>query len=231
MARHMDQLGDDEHPLLQPRYGKYPAVVLRNDVEDDGHTGRIEVRVPGILEEDDAGNPRPIEVIARPCLPPGFFFVPDEGSHVWVEFAAGDVNSPIWVGVWYPEGEPPQTSKGRAPDFKQKVIRTPAGHVITLDDDAESIVITDKHGNELTLDSNGVTVKHKDGVTNVTLGTDAVTLGGGGDKKVLLMDTPAFMAFVRTHQHSGGNMGALTGPPTPPVTDYATWFTQKTKAD
>jgi hypothetical protein len=231
MGRDHEQHLDGRHATLRPRYGKYPAVVVRNDVEDSGHTGRIEVRIPGILEEDEAGEPRPIEVIARPCLPPGFFFVPDEGSHVWVEFAAGDVNSPIWVGVWYPEGEPPQTSEGQAPDFKQKVIRTPAGHVVTLGDDAGSIVIKDKHGNVITLDADGATLTHKDESTTIALRSNSVVLAGNADADFLLMKETTFRQFVLSHQHSGGNMGALTGPPTPPVPDYDTWFTTKTKAE
>jgi hypothetical protein len=38
---------------------------------------------------------------AMPCLPPGVFEVPKEGQGVWVEFADGDPNQPVWVGVWY----------------------------------------------------------------------------------------------------------------------------------
>ena len=219
----------DNDPAWKPRYGKYPAVVTRNDVEDEGHTGRIEVRIPGILEEDESGDPQPIEVIARPCLPPGFFFVPDEGSHVWVEFAAGDINAPIWVGVWYPEDAPPPTSDGEAPDFKQKVIRTTSGHVVTLDDDAESIAIKDKHGNHVKLDGDGATVTHNDDQTKIEVRRGMVTIHAGGTAKRLVTDDSAFMQYVLSHQHTG-NMGAPTGPPTPPPPTES-WFTLRAKAE
>jgi phage baseplate assembly protein gpV len=132
-------------------YGKYPAVVMENQLPADGaaHRGELIVSVPGILEENPQGTAeQPLQVVARPCFHPGFFFVPDVGAKVWVEFAAGDVNQPIWTGVWYPTDASPPTSDDLAPLELQKIIRTTSGHVIQLDDSMglERIVILAKGG-------------------------------------------------------------------------------------
>src|SRR5690606_5461247 len=72
-------------------YGKYQGIVVDN--ADDQVRGRLKVRVPSVLSD--------AEVWARPCLPPGHFFVPDVETTIWVEFEAGDIAHPLWVGVWY----------------------------------------------------------------------------------------------------------------------------------
>ena len=113
------------------------TVVLVNNAPsaDDTHRGRIMVEVPGILEETPAGDTeRPVQMLAKPCFPAGFFFIPEAGQQVWVEFAAGDVNEPLWSGAWYPENQTPRTVADEAPTAKQKIIRTASGHVVQLDD-------------------------------------------------------------------------------------------------
>ncbi len=175
-------------PAVEPQarearkyYGKYPGVVVANSPPEDGapHRGEVLVRVPGILEEDPSGTgERPIEVIAKPCLPPGFFFVPEPEDRVWVEFAAGDIDSPLWSGVWYPDDAPPQTPDGDPPTEHQKVIRTAKGHVVLLDDadGAEQIVVLDgPNGNRITCDQNGVLIEDANGNT-ITLSADGIEL-------------------------------------------------------
>jgi hypothetical protein len=49
---------------------------------------------------------------ASPCFPyggnddVGMFFVPEEGASVWAEFEGGQVQYPIWVGVWLARSNP-----------------------------------------------------------------------------------------------------------------------------
>jgi uncharacterized protein involved in type VI secretion and phage assembly len=167
-------------------YGKYAGIVISNSAQngEDHHRGRIKVRVSGILEETPDGKAsQPIEIIAAPCFLPGFFFIPENQAPVWVEFVAGDINFPIWTGVWYPTGAVPKDSSGTAPDEHAKVIRTSSGQVIHLSDasGSEQTVIKDeKNGNTVTLDSNGVTIEclaGPSGATNtLTLGSSGVTI-------------------------------------------------------
>jgi hypothetical protein len=177
----------DGHGSPRRYYGKYAGLVTDNGPPSDGsaHRGQVKVKVPGILEETPGGNGnRPIEVIAAPAFLPGYFFVPENQAPVWVEFVAGDINYPIWTGVWYPDDAPPKvidagqpTQAGDAPTLDQKVIRTRSGQVIQLDDTSgsEQLVVKDeKNGNTVTLDSSGVTVW-----ATASGGSLTVKFGGG----------------------------------------------------
>ncbi|MCG9967142.1 phage baseplate assembly protein V [Pelotomaculum terephthalicicum JT] len=154
-------------------FGKYPGVVLSNDPPQNGpHRGELLVEVHGILEETpDGKSQRPIQVMAKPCFPPSFFFIPEEKDNVWVEFGAGDINNPIWTGVWYPQGKTPNTADAQAPAKFQKIIRTASGQVIQLDDSDknEKLVIRDEKNNStVTLDANGITVECADKTVSIT---------------------------------------------------------------
>jgi hypothetical protein len=150
---------EDQITPVKKFYGKYPGWVVDNKPPEDGpHRGELLVKVPGILEETaDGEDNKPIEVMATPCFPPGFFFIPRVDDKVWVEFAAGDINQPIWTGVWYPSEATPQTVNEKQPTEDQKIIRTASGHVVQLDDTAgeEKIVITHKGGATIQIDKDG----------------------------------------------------------------------------
>lgn len=154
-------------------YGKYAGSVVDNGPPTSGaHRGEVVVTVPGILEEtpDGSGN-QPIKVLAAPAFLPGYFFVPEQDDRVWVEFVDGDLNYPIWTGVWYPQDATPNTTDSAAPTRDQKIIRTKSGLVVQLDDTSgsEQLVIKDeKNSNTITLDKNGVGINAASGA-NVTL--------------------------------------------------------------
>jgi len=187
-----EQSNPFETQRLEPRryYGKYPALVIDNVPPDSGdHRGEIKVQVPGILEEAEVGDgQQALEVTARPCFAPGFFFVPEIGAQVWVEFAAGDIDMPIWTGVWYPQDGVPMTSAEEAPTEFKKIYRTAAGHVIELDntEGEEQIVIKHKSETAVIIDVDGnVKIEHnggaifeiKDGNT-IELTADTITATG-----------------------------------------------------
>ena len=192
---------------LKKFYGKYPGVVLDNEPPADIQRGELTVKVHGILEEDQGGQgqgPIPIKVTAKPCYPPGFFFVPNVGDNVWIEFGAGDINTPVWTGVWYPKDKTPKTAKDKEPTRFQKVIRTVSGHVIQMDDSdgEENVAILHKSGSSVMIDNDNITITHrkkseikidKDGnVTitdkggNTTIKSEKITLESGN---ILLGDS------------------------------------------
>jgi uncharacterized protein involved in type VI secretion and phage assembly len=183
-------------------FGKYAGVVVENAAPSGkAHRGQLKVRVPGILEEKpDGKSSRPLEVVAAPSFLPGFFFIPEKDRPVWVEFVAGDINYPIWTGVWYPDGDAPKDSAGSAPTEKVKVIRTAKGQVVHLDDTggSEQTVIKDEHsGNTVTLDKHGVTIEAtaSGGAVTIKFGKSTVTIKDAsveiahGQSKVTLDDT------------------------------------------
>lgn len=84
-------------------WGKYRGFVI--DINDPDKRFRIRCQVPELL-----GNF--YTDWATPCVHPfgglpnqGMAWVPRVGSGVWVEFEAGDINRPIWSGVWWARNE------------------------------------------------------------------------------------------------------------------------------
>lgn len=207
-------------------YGKYPGVVLSNDPpQNDSHRGELLVEVHGILEETpDGESQRPIQVKAKPCFPPGFFFIPEEKDNVWVEFGAGDINNPIWTGVWYPKGKTPDTVGDEAPTKFQKIIRTVSGQVIQLDDsdNAERIVILHKSGSTVEIAADGkVTIIDKG--NDMSIVSEKINLGtkGGAQEHLVLGETlksklEELIQIVTRHVHPTG-----VGPSGPPATEAA----------
>lgn len=225
-----------DRPAAEKYFGKYPGRVLKNAApESQPHRGELLVEVSGILEEaPGGGGQRPLQAVAKPCFAPGFFFIPEEGASVWVEFVAGDINSPVWTGVWYPKDATPQTANAKAPTESQKVIRTASGHVMELDDDGAKIVLIDKHQNTITLNDNGITITDKssnqvvmnaEGVKvvdahnneiilaagGVTVKSQAIKLGSDAAAEPLVLGNQ-FLTLFNTHMHIG-NLGAPTSPP------------------
>ena len=95
-------------------YGKYRAFV--RDHHDPERLGRLRLEVPAVL---GTGKENWSEW-ASPCFPYGgnddigMFLVPEEGAAVWAEFEGGQVQYPIWAGVWLAKsnpGEQPEEAK------------------------------------------------------------------------------------------------------------------------
>jgi hypothetical protein len=174
----------------EKRYGKYPGRVLENTKpEDADHRGELLVEVPGILEEaPDGSGERALQVVAKPCFVPGSFIIPDAQAQVWVEFVAGEIDFPVWTGVWFPTDAPPRTHDDQAPTEFQKIVRTASGHVIQVDDteNEEKIVIHHKSLSVVTIDKDGnIVIEHKGGAkvelkddTTVEVTGDTVTVTG-----------------------------------------------------
>jgi uncharacterized protein involved in type VI secretion and phage assembly len=181
-------------------YGKYAGLVTDNTAPQGQahHRGQIKVKVPGILQETSDGNDsQPIEVLAAPCFLPGFFFVPENQAQVWVEFVAGDINYPIWTGVWYPNDATPKavadgtsSRQGDAPTLDQKIIRTSSGKVIQLDD---------------TSGSSKLAVKDEGGGSVIVFADDGITIQFGDYTKIVL-DSQSILLQVSDSSGSSGSI-------------------------
>ncbi|MBM4039236.1 MAG: baseplate assembly protein V [Planctomycetes bacterium] len=102
-------------------FGKYRAFVRDNN--DPERLGRCRLEIPAVLGK---GKDHWSDW-ASPCFPYGgnqdigMFLVPEEGASVWAEFEGGDVQYPIWVGVWLARsnpGEQPEEAKRLCGDAK-----------------------------------------------------------------------------------------------------------------
>lgn len=127
-------------------YGKYRGTV--SDVDES--TLRLKAKVPAVLGTTVSGWALPCVPYAGPDV--GFFAVPEIGAGVWIEFEGGDVSYPIWTGCYWRSSELPSDATPTV-----KGIVTKAGHKLLFDDDGQQINLTDPNGNQVSLDSSGIT--------------------------------------------------------------------------
>lgn len=81
----------------------------------------------------------------------GFYFIPEIGEEVLIGFEGGNAEKPYIIGTQYNGKE----KSGYADsDNKIKAIHTRSGHIMKFTEE-ESIIITDKSGNEIHLDTTG----------------------------------------------------------------------------
>jgi len=165
-----------EHPVsFTAQYvatqGLHVGVV--SDIVDPAGQGRVRVRLPlvGPSEEGlfarlatlDAGDNR------------GTFFMPEVGDEVIVGFLGDDPNYPVVLGMLHSSAKPAPWSQEEANDEKGYMSRsgiaitvhdgdkrisitTPGGRKLILDDTEGSCSLLDSDGNEVILDSSGITI-------------------------------------------------------------------------
>jgi hypothetical protein len=222
-----DMVNEAKPSSKQKYYGKYPALVLDNKARQGKHRGELQVEISGILEDiPGKSDYRPMRAWAVPCFIPGFFFIPEIGDQVWVEFAAGDINLPVWVGVWYPKDSAPQTAGGQNPSEAQKIIRTAPGNIIQLEDtgQGEKIIIQDVKGNAVTLDQNGIKVEAATGAevvisskVKVVISANTVGLGSATANEPVIWGNAFNREWSQFIYHTHTTAMGPTSPPTPPA--------------
>jgi len=201
-------------------YGKYRGIVTNN--QDPKNLGRIKARVPEILSDVETGW-------ALPCAPytgngSGVYAVPEPGAGVWVEFEAGDVSRPVWSGCWWGENQLPQNESGTRATPSLKVIRSEQGLIVALDDNGQTITVSDKSGNNM------LTIKVQQGKITLQGATKAVVEAPQielvenathpvvfGDR--LLQYLNQIVQLYQTHIHPGQTVVGIPvtpAPPTPP---------------
>jgi uncharacterized protein involved in type VI secretion and phage assembly len=208
---------DERVERLENRYyGKYRGLVVDN--KDPDKLGRLRVWVPSLFPTEDnetaTGHTEPTEAAqpsdenhpsvsewAWPCLPfgghpdQGMFFVPEIGSKVWVEYEEGNLDSPIWVGVFWsaPSGAteiPKEAQDMEDNEPKRRVLKTSSGHVLEFCDidGKESVSIRHKDGAILTFDEKGsITLGNKSGTfiyLNAEDGELAIADEGGNNVRL-----------------------------------------------
>jgi len=168
-----DLLEDLADAVMGRFYGKYRGEVT--DPDDPMKQGRLKVMVQSVLGE--------LELWAMPCVPyagdaVGFYSLPDQGAGVWVEFEGGDPSYPIWTGCYWRVGELP--AEATAPTMR--LWRTGKA-TIALDDDADSIEISNDQDTSLTFDA-ALTGVAGQGSVEIAAAAVTVTAGGVGEIEV-----------------------------------------------
>ena len=183
--------------------GVYPALVT--DLVDPDAQGRVQVSLPWSPD----GNGGDYQVWARLSTlmggpNRGSWFIPEHGDEVLVAFEAGDPRRPyVLGGLWNGSDAPPETMDSAGNNYKkvlktrngvtvtlddtdgseQLMLETPGGQQLTLKDGPGSITIQDANGNQVTLDSSGITVTASAEVTvnasTATISVASLTVNAG----------------------------------------------------
>jgi hypothetical protein len=130
-------------------FGKYRGLV--SDVADPDDMCRIKATVPAIY--DDQVSPWALPALPFAGNKHGLVLLPEVGDGVWIEFESGDISRPIWSGCWFTSGQRPAPLKEKA-----RLLATPAGHQVLIDEDANEIKLVHPDGAQVTLGSSEITL-------------------------------------------------------------------------
>ena len=147
-----------------PLSGVTLAEVMNNI--DPTNQGRVQLRLPWLPDVEPWGR------VASGSGGPGcgIFFIPQIGDEVLVAFHHGDVREVYVIGsLWSSVQKPPTKSTNDPKD--RRVIRTPAGHEIELDDKEKSVTVTSTTGNTLRMEPSKVEMSTNGGSTKVVMET------------------------------------------------------------
>jgi uncharacterized protein involved in type VI secretion and phage assembly len=154
-------------------FGKFRGTVTKNI--DPEQRGRIQVVVPDV--SGIAGVA--LNTWALPSLPigglqSGIFSVPIVGSGVWVEFEQGDLDYPIWTGIyWGSTVEVPALSHAIPPGVPGIVIQTPLQNGLIISDvpgAAGGILIKNATGAFILVNDAGILIQNGKGASIMMAG-------------------------------------------------------------
>jgi uncharacterized protein involved in type VI secretion and phage assembly len=155
---------DNGSGASQRIYGVVVAQVISN--MDALTQGRVQLKFPWMPG---------VEPWARVAAPSagssrGMYFIPQVGDEVLVAFEAGDVNHPYVIGsLWNMSDRPPATLPTDA--INKRVIKTPLGHEIEIDDLTQSINISTNTGQKIEIDPTAISLSTTGGTAAVKLET------------------------------------------------------------
>ncbi len=156
-----DMVAQQEHARRSGFFGKYRGKVIAvgaNQAGKDNRVGQVQAQVPDVY-----GMAQNVPW-ANPAVPfagngYGFLMAPKVGDGVWIEFEAGNKDLPIWTGAWWPDN----ASLPSQADQEVRVICSPKGHLVVLDDNGNQVVLQHKDGQKITLTQNSITLEVKNG--------------------------------------------------------------------
>jgi hypothetical protein len=156
-------------------FGKYRGKV--EDNIDPLQKGRLRVSVPAVLGDGNFGWAMPCVPYAGPGV--GTFALPPSGANVWVEFEAGEPDSPIWTGCFWAEGDAPaapaiaQTKVFKSDGVAVTIKEVPGGGSMVIEVGPPVVPTVQK----LTFGPTGIVLEH--GKASIKLTQASVSVNGG----------------------------------------------------
>jgi uncharacterized protein involved in type VI secretion and phage assembly len=121
---------------------------------------------------------------ALPCLPVtgtnmGMVTVPPVGAGVWIQFARGDADYPIWLGGYYATGEAPALSRRVPPGVSGITLQTTGSNGLVISDGpGGGILIQTAGGAKISVTDTGIEISTPQGAS-LTLRGNTVDVNGG----------------------------------------------------
>ena len=183
---------------LQPGTTGLQIAKVKQTHEDPRGERRIKVSLPMVNDAQDDLWVRIASPYATSTA--GICFLPEEGDEVVIGFLDSDPGSPIVLGSLHsvprpapcvPDSE--NRNKAIVSKSQMKIsfddvdkvlqIETPGGHIVSLSDKEQSILITDSNQNTMTMDSTGISLNTPKDVSIKATGKVMVEGTGGIDLK------------------------------------------------
>ncbi|MHA2426056.1 MAG: phage baseplate assembly protein V [Candidatus Thorarchaeota archaeon] len=151
-------------------FGKYRGVV--KTLGEGENLGCIQAQVPEVFGEEQLSPwASPMVPFAGPKY--GFIVLPQLDDGVWIEFEGGDISRPVWTGYWWAKGEEVPDNA----DAETRLIVTPIGHKIILDDRNNEMKLLHSEGAEFKLSSDEILLKI--GSSQITIKSEEVNINNG----------------------------------------------------
>jgi hypothetical protein len=160
-------------------YGKYKGTVFLNI--DPELRGRIVCIVPDVLGVVPSSWCEACVPLSGPTGPPmGAYFVPPIGAGVWVEFANGDPDNPIFSGCRFEIGNAPPLALAGLPVSPNIVFQTLGQNALVISDlpgPTGGIMLKSTLGATLIVNDTGIYIQNGKGASLTLVGpTVAVNL-------------------------------------------------------
>ena len=91
----------------------------------------------------------------------GFFFIPEVGDEVYVDFEGGNAECPYVVGSLFNANAGPPSGSSNSSNHV-KMLQSRSGSIVKLNDEDGSVTISDKAGSSITMDGSGNITIHAD---------------------------------------------------------------------
>lgn len=207
------------NPKIKSNHNSINGVVTAKviDSKDPEKLGRVRVKYPGMKEKGESGWVRVASLMAGKDR--GTFFLPEKGDEVLVAFENGDFNHPFIIGaLWSNSNKPPEKNADGNNDIK--LIKSRAGHTITLDDTKgkEKIEIKTKSGHKILFeDTKGkeiIEIADNSGSNKISLNTrtKSMKIECGKDLTLKAMNIKIEAGANLTLKGKSGIKGQANGP-------------------
>lgn len=182
-------------------YGVVVAVVTA--IDDPDGLGRVKVTYPWLQKDSESPWVRVASFMGGNDR--GAVFRPEIEDEVLVAFELGDMRRPFIIGALHNGVDAMPSERAGDADNDVRLIKSRSGHTLVFDDKdgEEKITITDKAGNVIELNADGVTIT-----------SDAIKIGTADSSEGLVLGD-ALLELFNQHTHPTG-VGP-SGPTTQPM--------------